>query len=313
MKEIQLVKEVNIFGKSVRLKNYGCSQDGGPYPEKEMPLKMKLSICPTQFCAGGCPFCVAAKTISRKGFLDIEKLRTALLELKRSEIVSNISITGGEPFTDVIILNEIVEMIFEIFGLEIQLSINTNGIGLGELSKIKKYLFIDTIHISRHHYDDDINRRYFNLDVPTEEELTEIVGGVKDKRLFVFNCLLLKDGIGTKEEAKKFMEFADRVRVPKVGFVTVMPINPYTEMNRVSYRDVLDREDPEILFRKCFTDFEYCHCTDGIYAAESGRIVHFYGRETEFGGPDYARGLIYTPDNALRTGFGEDAELIKQF
>ena len=41
----------------------------------------------------------------------------------------------------------------------------------------------------------DINRRYFNLDVPTEEELIEIVGGVKDKRLFVFNCLLLKDGI----------------------------------------------------------------------------------------------------------------------
>lgn len=313
MKEIQAVKELDIFGKTVRLKNYGCSKDGGPYFEKEPPFTIKLSICPTQFCAGGCPFCVAANTVSNTGFLDIEKLRTALLELKARDIISTISITGGEPFTDVSLLNEIVEAVFEIFGLEMQLSINTNGIGLGEMRKIRKYLFIDTIHISRHHYDDDINRRYFNLDVPTEAELTEIVGSVKDKRLFVFNCLLLKDGIGTKEEAKKFMEFADRVRVPKVGFVTVMPINPYTEMNRVSYMEVLDSKDPDILFRKCFKDYEYCHCTDGIYAASSGRIVHFYGRETEFGGPDFARGLVYTSDNELRTGYGENAELIKRF
>ena len=310
---MEISRELNLFGESVPVKNYGCSKNGGPYDEAEDPLSIRLSVCPTHFCGAGCPFCAASSSTGEKGFLDPDKLRQVLLEMHSKKALSGVSITGGEPFTDISLLNEIVDMIFEIFGLETDISINTNGTGLKDLHKIDKYLFIDAIHISRHHYDDNRNRRYFGIDVPTEEELREIVNREKDKRLFVFNCLLLADGIGTKEEAKVYMEFADRVGVPKVGFVTPMAVNPYAEKNRVSYTEVLDRRDPEFLFRKCFKDFEYCHCTDGLYAAKSGRLMHFYGRETAFGTPDYARGLVYTADNILKTGYGKDAKIIKSF
>jgi Predicted Fe-S oxidoreductases len=311
MDNINYSKEICIFGKTLPVKNYICSKNGCPYTEKnEDPPKIQLSITPTSFCAASCPFCVAASTISNQRFLDIKKLENVLVELNHMNVVRGINITGGEPFTDIDLLDEIVNLVFDIFGPEIQLSINTNGIGLNKLDKIRRYLFIDTIHISRHHYDDARNRDYFHLNVPTEEELTEIVGKVKDKRLFVFNCLLLADGIGSKEEVKRFLDFSDRVGVPKVGFVTPMDINPYTKKNQVSYKAVFDTDDPDFLFTNKYKDLKFCECQDGIYVTKEGRLVEFYGRETGYGTGEFARGLVYTADNQLKSGYGENAILI---
>ena len=319
MENIKVSRELNIFGKSVPVKNYGCCRNGGPYEEKPEPLQIRLSICPTGYCPAVCPFCSARDVTGSRTFLDIEKLRRVLEEFRTKDALSGISITGGEPFTDIVLLNEIVEMIFEIFGLEFEISINTNGSGLRDIDRIAKYPFIDAIHISRHHYDDDKNRQYFcggsaliedSLPIPTEAELTELTQGLYDKKLFVFNCLLFKDGIGTKEEIKKYMEFSDRVGVPKVGFITPMPVNSYVAERAVSYRELFDRSDPDFLFRKCFRDFEFCHCTDAMYATKSGRIMHFYGRETGLARPEYSRGLVYTADNRLQTGYSSSSEVI---
>ncbi|MCR5147939.1 MAG: radical SAM protein [Eubacterium sp.] len=310
MESIKVSENINIFGKEVMVKNYYCSENCNPYEEKEKPLKIRLSITPTSFCGAACPFCVASGTTDKKDCLDTKKLKTVLTELHRKNVISGIGITGGEPFTDILLLNEIVEMIFDIFGLEIEISINTNGIGLHKLEQIKRYLFIHAIHISRHHYDDKLNRKYFGTVVPGEEELKEIVGKVKDKRLFVFNCLLLRDGIGSSGEIKNFLEFAGRVGVPKVGFITPMVINPYTEKNQVSYRELFDRKDPAFLFTNGYQDFGFCHCIDGVYATEDGRLIKIYGRETGCATAEYARGLVYTADNKLKTGYGRDAIVI---
>ncbi len=310
---MQYTKELNIFGKSVLIKNYGCSLNGGDYEEVTDDVKIRLSICPTHFCTGKCSFCSARSMTGNKSFLDTEKLRRVLTELHSMDIIAGIAITGGEPFTDVKLLNDIIEIIFDIFGLELEVSINTNGIGLKELRKIEKYLFIDTIHISRHHYDDTKNRELFGIDVPDEKELSEIVGREKDKRLFVFNCLLLNDGIGTKEEMKNFLEFAYRVGVPKVGFITPMPVNDFVKKRRVSFTELFDRNDPELLYRRCLQDFGFCKCTDGLYATKEGGLMHFYGRETSLLVPEFSRRLVYTADNRLQTGYGENAEVIRDF
>ena len=310
LEEFQLSKEMNIFGQTIPVKNFYCSRNGCPYVEKRNPIRLKLSICLTNYCNGNCPYCSVGGSAPEKEFVDPDKLRPVLLELKERDAVIGISITGGEPFTDTVLLNEVVELIFEIFGIEMEISINTNGTGLAELDRIKRYPLVDTIHISRHHYDDERNRNYFNIKVPTEEELAEIVGSVKDKRLFVFNCLLFKDGIGTKEEMKRFLEFSDRVGIPKVAFITPMSVNGYTEENRVSYTRLFDREDPEFLFTNGFRDMESCHCQDGVYVTGNGRLVEFYGRETGYGSPDYVRGFVYTADNRLKTGYGKTERII---
>ncbi len=309
--EIEKTADISIFGKTLAVKNYVCSKNGCPYKEKEKPIKLQLSICPTSFCGGRCPFCVAAETKGKREFLDIKKLEKTLLPLHEQNILRGIGITGGEPFTDVGLLNDIVELIFDIFGIEFEIYINTNGSGLRDMHKLRHLEYIDTIHISRHHYDDERNRRYFLLpDIPGEQELTELVKSVNDPQLFVYNCLLLKDGIGTKEDMAKMLEFAARTGVPKVGFVTPMPVNEYVKKNMVGYTELFDREDDRFLFTASYRDFEFCHCQDGLYFSQGGKLVELYGRETAFGNAPYVRGMVYNADNVLRTGFAEDSELI---
>ena len=308
--------DVNLFGTFISVKNYLCAKNGCPYEEKKKPVKLQLSVCPTSYCGAACPFCSARMLphggTAEKKFIDTAKLEKVIRELHDRDMIRGVSLTGGEPFTEVELLNEIIEMVFDICGIETEISINTNGSGLGKLDRIKRLAFVDTIHISRHHYDDARNEAYFKTRVATSGEIKGIVDIVKDRKLFVYNCLLLKDGIGTYEEMVKFLEFAAETGVPKVGFVTPMAVNDYTRENRVSYTTLFEQGHGSegLLYTVGYEDFEFCHCRDGVYAASNGSLVEFYGRETLPVRCGYARGLVYGADNVLRTGFGEDAEVV---
>ena len=314
MSEVPRSEEITLFSKKLQVKNYRCAKDGCPYEEKNKPIKLQLSVCPTSYCAGACPFCSAGTLphggTAEKKFIDTVRLEKVLVTLHEEDRIRGVSLTGGEPCTDVELLNEIIEMIFDICGNETEISINTNGSGLDKLGRIKKLAFVDTIHISRHHYDDAKNEAYFKTRVATSDEIKEIVDIVKDRKLFVYNCLLLKDGIGTCDEMIRFLEFAAETGVPKVGFVTPMMVNEYTKENMVSYTELFVKGDNRLLYTTGYSDYECCHCRDGVYAASDGSLVEFYGRETMPGNFGYARGLVYGADNVLRTGFGKDAEVV---
>ncbi|WP_029232425.1 radical SAM protein [Butyrivibrio sp. VCB2006] len=302
---IPKTKIVNILGKDIRVKNYICSRDGGEYREKTGPLQLQLSIIPTEICGCNCSFC-AAKDSMHGNTLDTGKLEDVLRKLKEADIVRGISITGGEPFTDIVLLDEIVTMCFELFGDMLEMSINTNGSGLSQMHKIKRLKDIDTIHISRHHYDDAVNAALFAGKVPTNSELKEIVNSVSFKDIFVFNCILMKDFIGTRDEFHKFMDFNIEMGVPKTGFITAMEVNDFTRSQRVSYEDIISRDDQRLLFTRCYRDYDICRCQDGVYTSPNGGIAEFYGRQTLFGTYDYVKGFVYGADNHLRTGYTGD-------
>jgi len=310
MSDVPITKNLTIFGKSIPVKGYLCAKNGCPYQEKPDPLKIQLVICPTFHCGAHCPFCVAAGDTGKRGHLDPKKLERLLSELEQQQVIRGISITGGEPMADIVLLDEIIEMIFNICGVEMEISINTNGSALSGLRKISRLPFVDAVHISRHHYDDVKNQAYFGIPVARAEEIRELSGIVKDPKLFCFNCLLLKDGIGSTEEMFRFLDFTAETGIPKAGFVTPMVVNPYVEQNRVSYEDIFPREDPRVFYTKEYCDYTYCRCRDGVYATDSGKLVEFYGRETMAGGPEYARVLVYGADDVLRTGYGEKARVI---
>lgn len=315
-KHFQRTREIELFGRRIAVKNYTCAplnlgkgKDCDiEYQEKDS-MKLLLSICPTTYCGANCPFC-SAKETDKKQWIDLKRLEYVLNKLKGEDIVRSISITGGEPFTNVDVLNEVLNMIFDILGLQTEISINTNGSGISQLDKIEKISYVDTIHISRHHYLDRKNEELFyasnplSIKIPGADEIKEIVSEICYKDIFVFNCLLLKGYIDSVEEVHRFLDFAIDMQVPKVGFVTPMRINEFTRERAVSYFDVLKPEDESLLFTKGFQDFEYCSCRDGVYASEDGAIVEFYGRETLFGPGDYVRGFVFGADNHLRTGYG---------
>ena len=104
----QLVKtkSITVLGKPLTVKNYICSADGIHYQQKPEDVQLQLTICPTSFCDAACPFCIA-KNIKQKQFVDLKKLESCLKRLHGENIVRGISFSGGEPFTDVKLLNEI--------------------------------------------------------------------------------------------------------------------------------------------------------------------------------------------------------------
>ena len=295
---------VRVLGKDVRVKNYICSPDGVTYQKKTGGLRLQMSVCPTAYCPAGCPFCIAKNTKSPQR-IDLKKFERTMRLLKEQDLVRAMKITGGEPFYDVGLLNEVISVLYDVFGLEFEISISTNGIHLGELHWIRNLERVEAIHISRHHYDDAVNKMLFGgADVPSGDELREIIGTISYKDIFVLNCTLLRDYIHSPEEAHKFLDFAVCIGAAKVGFVTCSPINDYAREQTIPYADVLRDDDPSLLFTRQFCDHEICRCRDGVYVSPDGSIIEFYGRSTKTGDCGYSRGLVYDADDHLRDGFG---------
>ena len=297
-------KVISILGKPVTVKSYICSPDGIHYQNKPEQIKLQLSVCPTTFCPGKCPFCMLTDTAENRR-LDPEKFASVMRRLKEEDRIRGVKITGGEPFTDVGLLNEVICILYEIFGYTLELSVSTNGIGLNRMHEIGDLVHLETIHISRHHYDDAVNKSLFGgANVPSGGQLKEIISSVTYRDLFVLNCLLLKDAVNSPEEAHRFLDFAMEIGAPKVGFMTCSPVNAYAERQRIPYESVIRDDDPTLLFTRGFYDYEFCHCSDGVYASDRGGIIEFYGRSTKFARYAYSRGLVYGADNHLRDGFG---------
>ena len=304
--DTERTKTVEILGKQVTVKNYICSPDGIHYPRKPENVQLQLAVCPVSFCPCSCRFCIAKDTGSDLK-INIKKFEHVMKLLKDEDRVRGIKITGGEPFYDMDLLNEVVSVLFGIFGYELEISISTNGIWLDQMHRIKDLKFIDAIHISRHHYDDAVNRAIFGeAPVPSGKQLKEIIDTVSFKDIFVFNCMLLKDYINSRTEAHRFLDFAIETGVPKVGFMTCSPINKYAKEQSIPYESVIQNDDPSLLFTRSFYDYEYCHCSDGVYVSPDGSLIEFYGRSTIIDKLYYSRGLVYDADDHLRDGFGGD-------
>ena len=297
------VRSVNILGKDVPVKNYICSSDGVNYKLKPENVKLQLSVCVTSFCPCNCRFCIAGNTKS-KNRIDIKKFEKTMRLLKAEDRVRGVKITGGEPFYDISLLNEVINVVFDVFGKDMEVSVSTNGIHIEKLHLIEQLERLETIHISRHHYDDAVNKAIFGSDlVPTGEKIKEAVSSISFKDIFVFNCMLLKDYINSPKEAHKFLDFSIKTGVPKVGFITCTPINDYCLEQAVDYDSVINDNDGRLLFTRCFFDYDFCSCRDGVYASENGGIIEFYGRNPKRDSRNYSRGLVYDYDNYLKDGY----------
>ncbi len=296
------IKTINLFGKELAVKNYICSEDGIYYRRKPKETVLQLSVCLTSRCMASCPFCSAGNTNEEKK-IDLKKLERVLTEIKKEVRILCVSFTGGEPFDDIKLLDEAVSVVFGVFGFDMQVSVKTNGIRLMDMHKIKYLPQIDTIHISRHHYDDAVNDRLFGIHMPGTEELREIIHSVEYRDIFVINCLLLKNAVSTPAEAHKMLDYAIYLGVPKISFITCMPVNKFAAEQRIRFDDVIREDDSSLLFTRGYHDFDVCRCKDGIYVSDKGDIVEFYGRTTEPQACSYCRGLVYGADNRLRNGF----------
>lgn len=296
-------KQAIIFDKTIEIKNTRCSKNGIDYEELPPDTKLQLSILPTDFCQGSCRFCIASSSIKRHDILDINKLEKALIEIKNRDMLRGVSITGGEPFNTPSLVNEIVNMCFDMFGLECEISINTNGFALDRINQIEKLPFVDAIHISRHHYDEKINESIFGIPMSSNEQLKDFISGLRNKKQIVLNCMLLKDYISTTEDVHRYLDFAISVGAQKASFITGLKVNDYCNNQIVDFEDVIKEDDESMLFTRGFQDYDLCKCQDGIYVNDNGKFIQLYGRKVGSGTCSYARGFVFTPQNQLKLGY----------
>ncbi|MCQ2458688.1 MAG: radical SAM protein [Clostridia bacterium] len=294
---------MTVLGQQVPVRNYICSRDGIHYRPAPENANIRLVLLPTNECGACCPFCIAAGT-AVPGRMDLSKLERVLTALKAENALNGITITGGEPFTDAGYLDELLCMIYGIMGTRFEVSVTTNGMYLNELHRIRYLSYLDQLHISRHHYRDDINNRLFGREMPTGDRMRELLTEFAYKDLFVFNCVLLKEGIANADEACRYMDFAIRTGAGKTAFQVCSDINAYCGRQRISYAEVLPEDDRRFLFTRSFCDRDACRCSDGIYfSAAEGGIMEFYGHERTGNDDGICRALIMRPDNKLLAGY----------
>lgn len=299
-----MIKTVKLFGKQIDIKSYKCSSNISEMEKNEKP-KICLYINLTDVCDGGCSFCFASHTKRTDSVkFDNYKLREVINELINKNILARITITGGEPFLDMEVLNSALNSIFELQN-NIPVVVNTNGTDIKGILNLDSLQKIDGFHISRHHYNDDINNQIFKSKMASREDIAYVVSKTPSA-MIRFNIALIKEYVGNYSELCKYLNFASDLNVTRIGVRTLMTANDYCESNFVYYGDL--KFDHKMVLMQELYDRDLCECKDGVFICDSGKTVDVYFSHIKK--PDsncnYCRQLLYTHDNKLVSGFGKE-------
>lgn len=297
-----MYEEIEIFGENIKIKNYECStiRDNVKKQKKKLNLYIKINDA----CNAKCKFC-SNSGIKDMGKIDFKKLEYVLKYLNERQLLNRLSITGGEPILKIDLLNNIANLIYNVIPDAI-VTINTNAYNLRKVVNLESIDKIEGIHISRHHYKDEINERIFETNVAYEEDIKYVMNNIKNKKLLRLNCLLMKNNIDRIEEAEKYLEFASELGIFRVGFVSLMKINQYSKENFINFNNVFKKEllNPRTFIY--FYDTNICECINGAYISKKGKFIEWYARMTKELNCEYTRQFVYTSNNRITTGFGKE-------
>ena len=102
-------------------------------------------------------------------------------------------------------MNLLLNLIYSI-DPSMEVAISTNGYNLREFINMEHVNKLESIHISRHHYDDEVNYDIFcSRDVASTEDIMVLQEGLDDKRIININTLVMKDYI--EERVLKLAEY----------------------------------------------------------------------------------------------------------
>ena len=173
------MKKILLEGVPLQVKDYFCADSR--YPDQYMPKwkqALWLYVNVTDRCNGNCQFCVAGAGPDHRHKVDPHQYFNMLDRVKDS--VYGMSFSGGEPTLDLDLLGTLVEGTAERLGLETELDMVTNGGNLKALAKMQWLRKLNSLHISRHSFLEEENRRLLGFPAPTAEDIAEFVGGLTD-------------------------------------------------------------------------------------------------------------------------------------
>ena len=296
------MEKIEIFGQEITVKDSFCTD----HPKKIMKAKpsLRLYVKLTDSCFANCKFC-ANENSKDFGQIDISKLIFVICYLKEKNLLHGISITGGEPMVESSKLFQVLDAIFMI-DKNMEVAISTNGYGCREFASYGHVNQLESIHISRHHYQDDKNREIFgSSSIATTEDILYLQEKLDDKKIININTIIMKDGICSLEEIKHMLDYVGDLGVYKNGFVSLMKSNSYALNQFINFNSIFERLDKNFFSGHHFYSRDYCECVDGIYLTKNNKLVEYYARMVKECHCSYRTQLVYTSDNKVTAGFGK--------
>ena len=267
---------INVYGKKVEIMTSMCSKNNIPAKLPGKPF-INIYVKVTNRCNANCAFC-AFKGTEQYTF-DIDKYVSALHEIKRTCRINKVSFTGGEPTVEADLLGRLIKLTRKILGKWVFIVVSTNGSNLECLSHMYD---INNVALSRHHYNDSINREIFHTNkVPTK---IDIINSRLGRHKIHLSCVLAKNAINSGHEVIRYLEFARNILINDVGFVGLMTdVNAFCKKNYVNF-DKLSLvpavgERGKVAKTKDYTrgNDKDCACSNYMFI-KNGEVVHFYYR-----------------------------------
>lgn len=249
---------MKIFNQDVYVKDYDCSFNQA-YFENKYPL-IGLYIQSENACNANCDFCNPGKINNSFNLLKLDKI---LQELTNKQILSKISITGGEPLINIGKIKDIINICKKY---NLPLFLNTNGYNIDKLEEI--YSNFNTIYISKHHYDNGINNKIMNLQTPSILEFSKIN---KDSKICL-NCVLQKGYIDSYEKVIEFLEYLGNTNIDKIRFISLYPLTKKAVEKMINV-DIIIKNCKKFTNAGILYDKDICCCLDFLYVTKLGKVV----------------------------------------
>jgi organic radical activating enzyme len=257
-----LIDPLHLFGGTLNLKERGCKVNG---VSSSVDPYVNIYVRLTNKCNANCPFCAFNGPDNSK--FDRYKLVYILNHIREHNVrINKISFTGGEPTTSmddlVFCLKEVKKIDRDIFTV-----VSSNGYNIDLLGEDRA--LVDSIALSRHHYDEDLNTELFG---GVKQQLPTNVEGVH------LTCNLVKGYIDSKEECRKFIEEMGKRGFTDIGFVSLMNVNGYCSDHSVDFSHISLGEMEDTIQTTDISKGISCKCANYLTSLEDGTIVKSYSR-----------------------------------
>jgi pyruvate-formate lyase-activating enzyme len=250
--------EFEVLGHKINLKDYYCEQKG----YSKCPVERPYVNMYVQFkgCNATCKFC---NFMNCANDFNHSKFEQILADVSKEIEIRKISFTGGEPtlnwrnfYHALSAANDIIPGAFKV--------VNTNGLRISTLINSGAEKMLDSIALSRHHFDDDLNREILGYYAPSLGSLELIQAAMEDKYKFHFSCNLIQGYIDTTEKIYEYLEQIANIGIRDVGFVSLMKINDFAKHNYVDFEKI-NKTNDNLHVIKEWTNADVCKCNNYLY------------------------------------------------
>ena len=213
------MKKIELFGHELIVRDSLCTTNTDVLKIVNPSLRLYIKL--TDVCNANCLFCANGET-KDFGDIDFSKLEFIIRYLLDKNLLHGISITGGEPMVNPDKMNDLLNLIYGI-APNMEVAISTNRFNFREFVNMEYVNNLESIHISRHHYEDRINENIFGSKlVANTDDIIYLLESLDDKRIININTMVMKGYINNLSSIKKMLDYVGDIGVYKNGFVSLM-------------------------------------------------------------------------------------------